>query len=1029
MFCNFLSLISLFCVVKSAICNTTVKFVEMEQVEEEFSTEVSSKKTRLEMSTSEVPWREQIWFPEQFCLFKVYSVDDKYATHVYLTANRDNILQAFQRQKPGLKSRAGSRDLKSENEIKKLGKLPKNSIPGWHSQKTSFPPAIEVNYWACQKVDLNNRPATSKRQTYIEEVPCVLRCTERVLSVGEVSLFTFEKGHHAHSCLGMNIHLLPWTSQEKLFVLKLLMRYDSTKEIFEKVLHPAIQKCQAAGEVPTRLLSFTEGRLNAQAKRWGINKQLAPGKADLIAVKSQLLQFQEEGAIVAYKLPGHSVYSSEVVLLEESKPFLHTKDLFVFIMTRLQARLLKRFGTCVSSDGTHAIFSYNNVKLIVVLVSSYVQRQEETFTERGFPVAMAITTSERDEIHKAIVVHLRAGVGKDWVPSILMTDMALSAYNGWLHFFPHLVLLWCKFHVWQAWIKKLTRAVRPDGLTKEQWSILKGKLIQEIKELISPKEEPEMSFEDFQNRCEDVSDVMWGTGLLALAESFDQYGKNKNRWSPPARRDAVVNAFSTTIKMPMLAKTNNALERFFGVLKHVILKGMSVKTMFAFLCIWRVYQSRIFVNAVQSRVLPVLPALGDILKVEEQIQQSGEDGVEPFASDDEDDKNDENDEDDENVEESDNKATHEMSDTDGVDFETMMLMQQQQHWETERQTFLRKIAELSKLAPKFEAMQFGEDSSTSIDEFRTLSNGLGNVNNAATAALNNEDYDGKDLSFTRKQNPFRKQRDNFDDTPCFVPNMSVVPLDRILGSQPTSRLSCPKENADSKENGTSNQLQATDPDQKGATTEAKGKTRKSLESATVDVNEDESEEIDLSGMYKKKQKRQTKKASPEWLLAQKQPFKEYARSFLTAEVRARIQTEKELAKRKGLPLLRVAFSWNISNRIRAIGFELFTLKFPKSSSKEDLISRLLTSIMEFASPIPEEIASEIADIGIVHKSDEGLERGEIVYLRANATSNAGEGCVAACENLVGWVVRNKHFVAFSVIPITSIYWGRLEEKR
>ena len=85
--------------------------------------------------------------------------------------------------------------------------------------------------------------------------------------------------------------------------------------------------------------------------------------------------------------------------------------------------------------------------------------------------------------------------------------------------------------------------------------------------------------------------------------------------------------------------------------------------------------------------------------------------------------------------------------------------------------------------------------------------------------------------------------------------------------------------------------------------------------------------------------------------------------------------------------------------------------------------------MEITSPFPEEIANEVADIGIVHKPDEGLERGEIVYLRANATSNSGEACVAACENLVGWVVRNKQFVAFSVIPITSIYWGRLVEKR
>ena len=215
MFCNFLWLVSLF---ELQLLQLQGVNFGMEEIEEEFGTvtEVGLKKATLETSqnsgpsasTREIPWREQIWFPEKYCLFKVFSVDDKYATCVYLTANRENVLNAFQQQKPGLKSRAGVQNSKGENEIKKLGKLPKNSIPGWHSQKTSFPPAIEVNYLACQKVDLNNRPATSKRQTYIEEAPCVLRCTERVLSVGEVSLFTFEKGHHAHSCLGMNTHLL-----------------------------------------------------------------------------------------------------------------------------------------------------------------------------------------------------------------------------------------------------------------------------------------------------------------------------------------------------------------------------------------------------------------------------------------------------------------------------------------------------------------------------------------------------------------------------------------------------------------------------------------------------------------------------------------------------------------------------------------------------------------------------------------------------------------------------------------------------
>jgi MULE transposase domain len=94
-----------------------------------------------------------------------------------------------------------------------------------------------------------------------------------------------------------------------------------------------------------------------------------------------------------------------------------------------------------------------------------------------------MTTSEREDVHKAIVCCLREAVPV-WVPELLMTDMAFSAYNAWKSFFPELKWLWCVFHLWQAWIKRLKQAQRPDALSKNDWSILKRQLIRAIKELI-----------------------------------------------------------------------------------------------------------------------------------------------------------------------------------------------------------------------------------------------------------------------------------------------------------------------------------------------------------------------------------------------------------------------------------------------------------------------------------------------------------------------------------------------------------------
>ena len=49
-------------------------------------------------------------------------------------------------------------------------------------------------------------------------------------------------------------------------------------------------------------------------------------------------------------------------------------------------------------------------------------------------------------------------------------------------------------------------------------------------------------------------------------------------------------------------------------------------------------------------------------------------------------------------------------------------------------------------------------------------------------------------------------------------------------------------------------------------------------------------------------------------------------------------------------------------------------------------------------------------------------------LRANSTSSTGEACVAACQNLSGWVIRQNRFVFFEMLNVEVFYWGKLVEK-
>jgi MULE transposase domain len=330
---------------------------------------------------------------------------------------------------------------------------------------------------------------------------------------------------------------------------------------------------------------------------------------------------QTGGATVAFKEPGCSVNHPNTIVDASAKTFLLDDDLFIFGMERIHGRLLKRYGKVVSTDATHAVFSYGNIKLIVVMVTSF--SSNIVVRERGFPVAFALTTSEREDVHKAIVAHLRAAV-PDWEPELLMSDMAFAAYNAWKAFFPNLRWLWCVFHVWQAWIRRLKQLQRPDGVERDDWSRLKGSLIKAIKELISPKQEHSFTPEHFEKTCDLIVRLMWLHGLDETADCFEGYVKNASRWAPFERRAAVLEVFGSWKRMPMLAMSNNPLEAFFGVVKYTLLDGKSGRTVVAFLEIWRLYEGRLFSNMTKCHFVDDLD-MGDTL-----LPNPDTDAINPF---------------------------------------------------------------------------------------------------------------------------------------------------------------------------------------------------------------------------------------------------------------------------------------------------------------------------------------------------------------------------------------------------------------
>jgi hypothetical protein len=549
-------------------------------------------------------------------------------TVIFPSTHKKSIMEKIKSIRPGAKENpADAFRNKCEKEIHILGKLQKGSLPYWHKSKTSLPPSKNTEHLICIHLQLRKCVETEagrKRQRHIVNncmCPFDVVLRDLVLVAGEASYYvsvTFEYGKHVHSCDPNQSHRAPLTPEDEAFLLAAYLRHGTAEVVWRDEIAPMINDHDPRRFMTPRLLAMTKCDIEYFGKKHKLENLIKPGQSDFAEVTRMLDDWSRREANIAYKFPGQCPHTCSTIS-DKAKKYLTKEDLFIFVQTEVQLALLKQYGDCAATDATHCTLSYNKAKLISVHVTSF---GDAKVRERGFNVAFVITTSERADVHRAIVAQILTRSGESWRPKLLMTDIAFAAYNAWVDFFPDLQWMWCVFHVWQAWKRKLDHLERPDGMKDADFKQHKGSITGEILSLISPDKSVPLYWADFDRRCDALLKVVYGLGLRNLAQYLESYIKKKHHWAPPARREAVDTAIGVGFPLPMLAVSNNSLERFFGVLKWTILKGKAAWTLCALMTCWDTQQARLKVDAVKAGI-----KLGELLRyevTEEEAVESNE---------------------------------------------------------------------------------------------------------------------------------------------------------------------------------------------------------------------------------------------------------------------------------------------------------------------------------------------------------------------------------------------------------------------
>jgi len=100
----------------------------------------------------------------------------------------------------------------------------------------------------------------------------------------------------------------------------------------------------------------------------------------------------------------------------------------------------------------------------------------------------------------------------------------------------------------------------------------------------------------------------------AVATNLETYIGRKAMWAPPSRREVVASLFGDCAPLPMLVKSNNPAERFYGILKYLILGGKAARTIMMLLTAWIQYQAKVKINAARAGI--------DLRKLLDEVEAS-----------------------------------------------------------------------------------------------------------------------------------------------------------------------------------------------------------------------------------------------------------------------------------------------------------------------------------------------------------------------------------------------------------------------
>ena len=205
---------------------------------------------------------------------------------------------------------------------------------------------------------------------------CSFGYTERQHEKGVYS-FCFDISGCIHTCPPENIVKVPLTKTDYRIVLSWLA-VKTPEEVFDELVKPLVHE-KDDHDLICGIAKLRVPELKRIAKRHRLLEIPRRGLEDLQSIENMLRRLQYNGATVALKPPGVDPNHCELLVPEAAK-YLHKDDLFIFLMTSFQAKMVNRFGKIISTDGTHCTLAYSKVKLLVVLVASY---GDDNIAEKG----------------------------------------------------------------------------------------------------------------------------------------------------------------------------------------------------------------------------------------------------------------------------------------------------------------------------------------------------------------------------------------------------------------------------------------------------------------------------------------------------------------------------------------------------------------------------------------------------------------------------------------------------------------------